>query len=480
MTAEVSSSVEISRYYTAESTRRIVTFDFLRGAAIWMMIFFHASTHMYDYNWVADEFDNIFSFPIPVLIFLFILIALGGWATLFVLISAAVNSFSMSKRASKGRDVKKVLYKQLYTGLGTLFIGWLTESFIGMHGYLGYAIRDGDWTNLYPAWKALFVMKALQIIGWSTIINSIIQFLLLRNGGHQLYRRNLIIYFFIIAGTIILTPFLHQWVDQMNWAIPDSIPINSIDYYSGKWPDQYVQTNNASFSTFILVWLAGDQLPLFPCIGAAFIGSVIGMTLAKDKPSKKMTRWGAIIGLVLFSIGVILIVFGASFLPTGRPSTASFLVQMGGQLMVVMLFLRLIEFRGKAHKFARNPVVKYFRLWSMVSLSIFCLQVYEMFGRWILTLIVSPFIPIDFAQQGTFGHFDIHWPMLAALFVILCFDILLRLWAKTNFIFSFEWFIIRLQSIATKDISPRLEVDLMMNKVNWINFVENDTKESKA
>ncbi|MCG3222658.1 MAG: hypothetical protein H7641_14860 [Candidatus Heimdallarchaeota archaeon] len=470
-------SMEIGRYYTEDSKKRIVSLDFMRGAAIWMMVFFHASTHMYDYTWVADRFENLYTFPLPILIFLLILLALGGWATFFILISASVNSFSMTKRAMKGADIRVVLYKQLFTGFGILFIGWLVESFIGMHGYLGYAIRDGDWTNLYPAWKALFVMKALQIIGWSVIINSIIHFLLMRNGGSRLYSRNLIIYCAIFLGIVIITPFAHQWVDQMNWLVPETLPIDSIDYFSGKWPDQYVQTLNASPRTFILVWLVGDQLPLFPCIGASFIGSIIGMTLSKEKPSKRILLWGSIIGLVMVICGIVLIVLGFSFLPTGRPSIASFLLQIGTQLLVVILFLRLVEFRGKAAKFAKNPVVKYFRLWSMVSLSVFCLQIYEMFGRWLLTLIVSPFRSINFLQQGTFGYHSVHWPMIAALFVIFCFDILLRLWARINFVASFEWFVIRFQGLATKDISPRLDVDLMMNRMKWISFNEKESEE---
>lgn len=468
------SSTKITRYYTEESTKRIVTLDFLRGAAIWMMVFFHASSHMYDYTWIADKFDNIYSFPIIVIIFLFVLLALGSWATFFILISASVNSFSMTKRASRGSDIKIGLYKQLFTGFGILFIGWLTESFTGMHGYLGYVIRDGDWTNFYPAWKALFVMKALQIIGWSIIINSIIHFLLMRNGGHKLYKRNLLIYCAIVLGILIITPFAHQWVDQMNWAVPESLPISNIDYFSKQWPGQYVQTNNPSFRTFVLVWLVGDQLPIFPCIGASFIGSIIGMSLAKENPTKKITLWGSIIGLAMLICGVILIVFGFPFLPTGRPSIASFLLQMGSQLLIIMLLLRLIEFRGRAKKFAKRRIIKYFRLWSMVSLSVFCLQIYEMFGRWLLTKIVSPFSSIDFLQHGTFSYYSIHWPMLAALFVILCFDILLRLWARINFVASFEWFVIRYQSLATKDISPRLDVDLMMNKIDWINFNSGD------
>ncbi|MHA2308431.1 MAG: heparan-alpha-glucosaminide N-acetyltransferase domain-containing protein, partial [Candidatus Heimdallarchaeaceae archaeon] len=48
-------STEIGRYYTEDSNRRIVTLDFLRGVAIWLMIFFHASTHLYDYSWFADN-----------------------------------------------------------------------------------------------------------------------------------------------------------------------------------------------------------------------------------------------------------------------------------------------------------------------------------------------------------------------------------------------------------------------------------------
>ncbi|MHA2256052.1 MAG: hypothetical protein ACXAAM_08275 [Candidatus Heimdallarchaeaceae archaeon] len=171
-------STEIGRYYTEDSNRRIVTLDFLRGVAIWLMIFFHASTHLYDYSWFADNPENLYTLPIPLIMLLLLLIALGSWATFFILISASVNSFSMTRRAVQGKDVRLSLYKQLFSGVGILFIGWFTESFIGMQGYLGYAIRDGDWTNLYPIWNALFVMKALQIIGWSLIINSVIHFLL--------------------------------------------------------------------------------------------------------------------------------------------------------------------------------------------------------------------------------------------------------------------------------------------------------------
>jgi hypothetical protein len=175
-------------------------------------------------------------------------------------------------------------------------------------------------------------------------------------------------------------------------------------------------------------------------------------------------------GSIMFIIGVILIILGYPFFPYGRPPIAGFLLQMGAQLLVLMLLLRLIEFRGKAAKFAKNSIVKYFRLWSMVSLSIFCLQIYEMFAKWLLTLIVSPFRSLNFLKHGIFSYNSFLWPMLAALFVMLCFDILLRLWARINFIASFEWLVIRFQSIATKEVSPRLDVDLMMNRINWINF----------
>ena len=461
---------EIGRYYTEDSNRRIVTLDFLRGVAIWLMIFFHASTHLYDYTWFADNPENLYTLPVPLIVLLLLLIALGSWATFFILISAIVNSFSMSRRAIQGKNVRVAFHKQIFSGLGILFIGWITESFIGMQGYFGYAIRSGDWTNFYPIWNALFAMKALQIIGWSLIINSSIHFFLMRNGGYLFFARNLAVYAIIFLGIVVLTPFAHNWVDHLEWVIPEAIPVDTIDYFNPLWPDQYVQTHNASLRTFFLVWLMGDQLPLFPCLGASIIGSIIGMTLAKENPSKKILFWGAIIGSIMTIIGITLTILGYPFFPYGRPPIAGFLLQIGVQILVIMLLFRLVEFRGKAAKFAKNPIIKYFRLWSMVSLSIFCLQIYEMLAKWILTLIVSPFRSLNFLHHGIFSYYSFLWPMLAALFVIFCFDIFLRLWSKINFIASFEWFVIRFQSIATKEISPRLDVDLMMNRMNWINF----------
>ena len=85
---------------------------------------------------------------------------------------------------------------------------------------------------------------------------------------------------------------------------------------------------------------------------------------------------------------------------------------------------------------------------------------------------MRPFRSIDFLEHGIFSYYSFLWPILASFFVIFCFDILLRLWSKINFIFSFEWFVIRFQSIPTKEVSPRLDVELMMHQIDWINFVE--------
>ncbi|MCK4972173.1 MAG: hypothetical protein KAS52_02555, partial [Candidatus Heimdallarchaeota archaeon] len=62
------------------------------------------------------------------------------------------------------------------------------------------------------------------------------------------------------------------------------------------------------------------------------------------------------------------------------------------------------------------------------------------------------------------------WVLMFAVLTILCYDLLFWLWAQINFIFSFEWFIIRLGSIPTKSVSKRLNVKEILHEVEWMDY----------
>ena len=113
----------------------------------------------------------------------------------------------------------------------------------------------------------------------------------------------------------------------------------------------------------------------------------------------------------------------------------------------------------------------------MISLTVFWLEIYDLLPKFFLNIFFGSVTGINFLEHA-FGYGQLIYAALVAVFSMLWYDVLIRIWGKINFIGSFEWFMIRLQSFVSKqELSSRLNVDLMLNRVQWINFVDTiDTK----
>jgi len=148
-----------------------------------------------------------------------------------------------------------------------------------------------------------------------------------------------------------------------------------------------------------------------------------------------------------------------------RPTLSYFLILMGMWIGVVSLLLWLVEYRGKGKQFAENRVIKYFRLWGMIALSIYVLQIYMLLPRWLFSFLVD-----DNLLNEKLPYEKARYALLVAVLILLFFNYAIKLWSKVNFKYSFEWFIIRLTKGKRKEVSPRLNVDIMMNGVDWTNY----------
>jgi uncharacterized membrane protein len=447
---------------------RFVTFDFLRGFAIFIMVLFHIFGHVYDHSWTnTGVLEEMPKSLLLVWIFFGFLLSLNSF---FLFISSIVNSISITKKMIRGALVRNILVKQFLTGFILLLAGFLSDS-LGYNGYFGQSLLTGNWRNVRPLWQLFFSINTLQIIGWCMIIVGFIQILLIMNEGYKKYIRNIAILLCLAIIVLTISPFLHNWVDNLPWKVPENPPPSYYDYDHTTWPSEYFQAENASFKAWILAIFAGDYLPFFPYLSTALFGTIIGFTLVRTKPVKKLPLIGGLSGLGIMGIGGIFLYFGfITFSAATRPALGNFLVITGAEVCIVMLFLWLLEYRGKAEKFASNIVVKHFRLWGMVSLTIYCLQIIEILPRWILGSFINLFTSIDPHLSFVFGYGKEYLAFLVGFFVILFFEGLVLLWSKFNFKYSFEWFIIKFQNLSSKSYSKRLDVDLIMNNVNWINF----------
>ncbi len=448
--------------------KRLASLDFQRGLAIWCMTLMHTFEHLYDYTWVKEDPDKILDLPLPILIMGLTLGFFLSWHSYFLLISAIVNALSMTKRMMIPENTSKILRKQMITGVGILVAGVFADN-LGYWGYFGQSILTGNWTNIRPLYELFFAMHTLQIIGWCLIINGTISYLLLRKMGYLKYIRNMIVYGILAIIVIVLSPFIHNFVDNLAWITPENPPPSMTD--NTKWPSVYFQAENASFKAWICAILAGDLEPLFPYLATSFVGSMIGLTLAKPKPVKRLPLKGALIGLGILGIGGLFIALGFYNLSNGRPSIGNYLAILGSQIAALMFFLWVIEYRGKSEKFANNPIVKHFRLWGMASLTIYCFQIFEIFPRWILTLLLKLFPnSVNLLNSAVFGYGREYLALLVGLFVISFFEAGVFLWSRVNFKFSFEWVIVQLSTLGSKQTSNRLNVDVIMNDVEWISY----------
>lgn len=473
-------NVKIADAYLGKTSqpKRIASLDFQRGIAIWVMTLMHTFEHLYDYSWVKEEPEKILELPLMVLIFGMTLGFFMSWHAYFLLISSVVNAISMNRKMPHMEKQYPLLIKQILTGIGLLIAGVIADN-LGYWGYFGQSILNNDWTNVRPLYARFFAMHTLQIIGWCMIINGTINFFLLRKGGHEKFYRNIAIYASIVLAIIITSPFIHKWVDGMDWTVPVNPPPGLTD--NTKWPSIYFQAENASFRAWICAVIAGDMQPLFPYLATASIGSMIGMVLSRPKPVKRFPLIAGLSGLGIMGIGGVFVLFGQYALSNGRPPLGNYLLMLGGQICLLILFLWLIEYRGKSDKFANNPIVKHFRLWGMASLTIYCLQIFEILPRWILTVMLSAFgSPVNLLEAEVFGLGKEFLALAVGLFCIIYYEALISIWSRVNFKYSFEWLIVQMSASGSKISSNRLNVDLIMNKVHWINYKKEKPLQEKG
>lgn len=453
---------------SGSSFRRIATLDACRGVAIFLMTFFHSFYHVVNYDAIAEDPNRLLEYPKIVLGLLGFLLYIGTWNTFFLLVSSAVNTFIMARSVSRGANLKILLWKRVITGFVLLFVDHLIEGF-GYWGLLGEGIRTGDWTNTDKIWHPFFMIQTLEMIAWGIIFTSIINYFLLRREGYERRGRNIKLYLVLTLIVLLLTPMVHSWVDSKPWSLPEDLSENPDLFDTAGWPDIRIQIFNGSFSTWLLVILAGDFEPLFPCLSTAFVGAILGLFLANPGSSRKFFRFGFFAVAASLATGITLILAGMKFSAFHRPALTNHLLQLGGQLFAVLLPLRLVEFRGRAQRAANTRFIRFMRRWAMVALSVYALEIFDIFPEWTLNLLLGKISGLNFFER-IFTFDQIPLALAVAVYSVIWYYGLLLVWGKIDYKGSFEWLLIQIQGLVSKQKSQRLNVELMLKKVEWMNF----------
>ncbi|MHA1211667.1 MAG: hypothetical protein ACTSSH_04315 [Candidatus Heimdallarchaeota archaeon] len=449
---------------------RYVTIDFLRGIAILGMLAIHLMLRIWDYSWTND-FSVV---PVFFIIFAVILVFIGSWRGLFALISGVGNMIKMQRARKKGVPLWSIVLKQVTNGFFLLTFAMLSEGLIGYDGWFSRSIQNGGLLDIGYFLGRLNHFHTVHSIAWCLIINALLYGALMWKKRYEKTHQNAIIYALLAIVVIFVTTPIWNAMVTFN---------PSDNHYFTNWLNYDFWYG---LKAFFAAPLAGSPQPLFPFLTSLFVGNIIGLYLAEEKPPKKLPMIGLIVGGVIILAGVIFgLVLGATsteWFPMAYPERLTkltvwqpwFLFGLGSQIILFMLMLRFIEYRGKGEAFARKTT--FIRRFGIIPFTIYNFQWLELLPRWIIGLILGINL-VSYPKVNTFI-------MLIVMIVVLgLWYVILLLWEKVGYIGSFEWSITKLTRMLTRKrkkskrdtpelISSKQNMKGLVRDVHWIDLTQ--------
>jgi uncharacterized membrane protein len=411
--------------------RRLISLDVLRGLAIFGVIFYHATIFNIPPPGEGAEFPDIDWVNAVLLIITYF----AAWAGMFGIISGTSNTISSfsSLKSGKLKDPKQMLYSALFSGAMIVFMnyvyllifcpGWIIEGEI-VGGYLPLLIREG---TFYPSSQNGVFATALIMIGWSIILSGIVLYFLMRKEGSKKTNRNYIILFALGTFFILIYPIIASTFSSF-MAQPLTI-------------DNYLPR-------LVVSWLVGAMDPIFPYFGFALYGMIFGMAIADGVKKRRILSYGYGLGLAYTLIAIVWINFGGAFyFPSfAVPPLPTILSMLGPMLLLFTLILHLADYRSEEKTIRMVKRSRNLRRFSVVSLTMFLLEGSMAQILRHLVMLVYPGLDADYLFLFfIFGTLN-----------LLVWMVILKLWEKHEFKYSFEWLLIALARKVTGKQSLRL------------------------
>jgi hypothetical protein len=446
--------------------KRFASIDFLRGLAIFMMLFLHNLSDDLNINGLLANINNE---PLINLVALVIFPFLGGLAGLFLLVSAVANMVSMNHHLQAGRSVGELVLRQVFGGAVLLVFAVLTESTFGVYGAFGGMFRElpGPGSSLTPhfGWVLFlsngYTFETIHTIAWCIILNGIVQGILSLNGRFKNPRFMIKAYIVLGIAVVVATQFVWDGVAKLVPGYPfaivnygNGIEIQISKPLLGSSPIGFV------FEDFFLIALAAPVEPIFPYLAISFVGSIIGIVISMPKESipRHFTRNSLYIGMAMFIIGIIGVINAVIYVintqgfdtaalmysnisnhrgwvpndPQFSPPYLSWLFQFmavnGISIMMVILMIRIVEFRGMGKQFAKKSLP--IRRFGFIAFMNYAMQFISSIPFYFLSIL---FTGVAYQRLGWGGVFV----QIAAMYA-LYYGIML-LWERVSYTGTFEW-----------------------------------------
>lgn len=454
-------------------SKRILTFDFLRGFSIICIVAFHLLLLTCEIATQA-EIDPFSLHPVYLAIALFTVV-FAHWRGLFLIISSVVHIFVMTNAIRNGADRKKLWISQIKFGLMLWIFGMIREVFLNEWS-MPYSIAEGMsfFEALQSWWTWIYLMEAIEDIAWSVMITATIFYILTKNNGIDKINRNISVFLVLTIVVIFVSPYVRQ---LSNIIFGQDIPLTSPNYliFLGWW--DYL------LRIFIYPFIHYNS-PLFPMLAYTFAGVVFGLLLTRPVIPKNFTRNVYLFCLGLVVLGVVWLIF-VDKIPSNISEIITFqfhptwylFLAIGLQLIFITFIMRKIEFNPKIKldKILRKTYIG--RRWGVTALTVYSFLSFEYVVRAIMNFIVPSYNWLQF-RTLPFG-----WSVGLIAITIMAWMVILWAWEKGKFKYSLEWFFTKIakknkpgKTLRTEDL---LDVEGVLQKPEVILFVQpiNEQKE---
>jgi len=263
------------------------------------------------------------------------------------------------------------------------------------------------------------------MIGWSILLSGVVLYFLLRNNGHVKRKRN----YTVLVALATFCVFIYPLVQQ---------------------PTQAFMVEGITLTNFVprlvLSWLIGSMDPILPYFGFALYGVIFGMMLVEGETKQKILKYGYGIGAIYTGIGLIsTFVYGLDFLYYSIPPLPTLLMILGPMLLLYTWVLHSMDLKGEDKKTRWVNRSKTIRRFSVVSLTLFLLEgSLAQILRHVI-LLIYPGFDADYLFMPLFGAIN-----------LVVWAVILLIWERYNFKYSFEWILIALARKITRKESLRL------------------------
>ncbi len=444
--------------------KRLLSMDILRGWAILLMVIFHVFLNIS--HLVNTPIGSMGTIELILVAFIGIFI---HWQTFFMLISAVVHWFTMSKMLKNGQSLGRILVKQLIFGFALYVFGFLREPFLSPWGMTGQWFASGGFngggTWYWNLWTFIYRAETLSNIGFSVMITAVLFVLLAQLNKIKLQEKfQSLIKIGILAGIaaffIFFSDFMHNWAASIS---------GFSDYNQMILTDAYIHSNLGTNGGYYIRWLinslAAREFPLFPNYSLFLVGAIFGVLISQNEPKKRMLWYTGGIGGVLTLGGAAYWLFIDRFIDSLNPvfhihPTGFILFSIGLQMVIVTIALRIFEFSPRMLvDRKRNRIVRvsrWIRRWGYFALTLFVFNIIEIIPRGALTLIsvplnnANPLIPV--VDMRTAYQAQLGWTLIAVAAVVLMWEGIIRLICLAKGYPSFEFIFLALFKLGKKPI----------------------------